>query len=424
MKPDEQGPDGYHEGERAQQRRGRVPLTRALREQKRRHHDVEQRHLVRGIHDEHVQEPQIPRGLRRVERHERHGKHEQLVHQDEAAVPNALHDEQGDKPRSDDAAPDGHLDERRHDGIALQPHPRRLRRDHRAPAQKRQRDQADRDDAVFQSRAGEAGKRLIELVVRPTFAHQRPVQHEQPAGRHRQRSQQHARHLAREQRENHGQQPGQQAGGRECAGGATRAQRHEPLAPEDQQQPRRHPVQHERGQRQAVVGQGGIQKKPGSRRRQEGDRNPHRAKVAHAQRAAHPVQNDDGQHRRSLDGVRKRREHGKAHEPATGMRWTSSTMSAHANPTTAQPIPGVRAKRERIEPIRPLPPCLRLYQKTRMRCLPACNFIPFVGGKTRPRLVASNKLGCRPRAAHPSHAAQSPHPSAHEHQGKEREQWN
>ena len=31
MKPDEQGPDGYHEGERAQQRRGRVPLTRALR---------------------------------------------------------------------------------------------------------------------------------------------------------------------------------------------------------------------------------------------------------------------------------------------------------------------------------------------------------------------------------------------------------
>lgn len=109
---------------------------------------------------------------------------------------------------------------------------------------------------------------------------------------------------------------------------------------------------------------------------------------------------------------------------ATGMRWTSSTMSAHANPTTAQPIPGVRAKRERIEPIRPLPPCLRLYQKTRMRCLPACNFIPFVGGKTRPRLVASNKLGCRPRAAHPSHAAQSPHPSAHEHQGKEREQWN
>ena len=199
LKANEQSPHRNHERKGGEEiHRGTAP-ARPFGKQKRSHHDVEQGDLVRGIHDEHVQKPQVVRSLRCVERHERHRKHEQLVHQNKALAPHASDHQQRDQPRQNDPAPYGSLDERGHGGIPLQPHPRRLGHHHGPAAHQRQSHQADSDCAVFRRRACKPRKRSpqpirVRTAFRSLFGNPRPIRNKKPSGKQGQHAQQRTSH--------------------------------------------------------------------------------------------------------------------------------------------------------------------------------------------------------------------------------------
>lgn len=64
---------------------------------------------------------------------------------------------------------------------------------------------------------------------------------------------------------------------------------------------------------------------------------------------------------------------------ATGMRWISNTMRAHATPNTARGVPLQENAREQVDVIDKVPPA-SLYQKNSMSLGDFPYFIPFVVG--------------------------------------------